>query len=88
MKSPDELNYVRRQSKSEGIHGGDQILLQIVADPIKSKDAIGSSDIVFKSADVIAHLGSGESGISRKISGQDRRRLRDFLSACQGKTII
>ena len=85
VKSPDELNYVRRQSKSEGIHGGDQILLQIVADPIKSKDAIGSSDIVFKSADVIAHLGSGESGISRKISGQDRRRLRDFLSACQGE---
>ena len=85
MKSPDELNYVRRKSKSEGIHGGDEILLQIVADPIKSKDAIGSSDIVFKSADVIAHLGSGESGISRKISGQDRRRLRDFLSACQGE---
>ena len=85
VKSPDELYYVRRNSKSEGIHGGDQILLQIVADPIKSKDAIGSSDIVFKSADVIAHLGSGESGISRKISGQDRRRLRDFLSACQGE---
>lgn len=85
VKSPDELYYVRRNSKSEGIHGGDQILLQIVADPIKSKDAIGSSDIVFKSADVIAHMRAGESGISRKISGQDRRRLRDFLSACQGE---
>lgn len=76
---PEELHYVRKHSKSGGICGGDEILLQIVADPIKSKDPIGSSDIVFKSADVLLHMGAGPSGISRKIAGEDRKRLRDFL---------
>ncbi len=86
VKNPDELNYVRRRSKSQGIHGGDEVLLQITADPIKSKDAIASSDIIFKSADVILHMGTGESGISKKIYGQDRRRLRDFLARYESRS--
>ena len=69
-----------RHGKSNKVCVGDEILVQVSMDPIKSKKGVVSSDITLKGDYLILNR-SSEIGISKKITDEARRKeLSDSIS--------
>lgn len=71
-----------RHGKSKKVCIGDELLVQIVKDPIKSKKGVADSNISIKGDYTILDR-SGNVGISRKIDdGNQRNRLKAAVEKC------
>lgn len=73
--------YTRKEGKREEICGGDEILLQIVRDPVGTKDAVASCNLTFGGRFVTLTTAKKSHGISRKLSKRERQRWKDFLAS-------
>ena len=73
--------YTRKEGKREELCGGDEILLQIVRDPVGTKDAVASCNLTFGGRFVTLTTAKKSHGISRKLSKRERQRWKDFLAS-------
>ena len=75
----EEKTIFLKHGNSNKVCIGDEILVQISKDPIKSKKAVATADISFKGKFVVVNR-SGKIGVSSKISdGEERERLKKLV---------
>ena len=58
---------------------GDELLVQIVRDPLKTKQAAASAKITLSNRYAVFQTGSAHTGISGKLSGDQKTHLQEFL---------
>ncbi|MBB5869801.1 ribonuclease E [Allocatelliglobosispora scoriae] len=69
----------RSRSIEQALKGGDSVLVQVTKDPIGHKGARLSSHIALSGRHLVYVPNGTASGISRKLSDVERKRLRDIL---------
>ncbi|HEY6593146.1 MAG TPA: Rne/Rng family ribonuclease [Asanoa sp.] len=69
----------RARSIEQALHSGDSVLVQVTKDPIGHKGARLTSHIALSGRHLVYVPGGNASGISRKLSDNERKRLRDVL---------
>lgn len=67
------------EKKNDILKVGDEIVLQIAKEGIKTKDPVGSSNINFTGKYVVLTLGNTRIGVSNKLSGEKRETLREIM---------
>ena len=82
-----KIHYVDKKSNGSKPHQGDLILVKVKKDEVRSKDAVGDSEISISSYHLECYLEQGSSsdclhvGVSRKLSPEERKRLTDLFAS-------
>lgn len=63
----------------QALHSGDQVLVQVMKDPVGHKGARLTNRISFAGRYLVYFPGGATAGISRKLPEQERKRLKDIL---------
>ena len=79
LSEKDHFLFTRKVGNPDRLNQGDEILIQMVADPLKTKDAKASSDISLQSDHVVITTGDKKKGASKKLPQNERLRLKNFL---------
>ena len=79
----DHFLYTKKVGNPDKLNQGDEILIQIIADPLKTKDAKASADISLQTDHVVLTTGNPKKGASKKLPYTERVRLKEFLEAYQ-----
>jgi ribonuclease E len=69
----------RTRTIEQALRSGDSVLVQVTKDPIGTKGARLTSHIALSGRHLVYVPGGNASGISRKLSDVERKRLRDVL---------
>ncbi|WP_344349189.1 Rne/Rng family ribonuclease, partial [Catellatospora coxensis] len=69
----------RQRSIEQALKSGDSVLVQVTKDPIGHKGARLSSHVALSGRHLVYVPNGNASGISRKLSDVERKRLRDIL---------
>ncbi|GIF85565.1 Rne/Rng family ribonuclease [Catellatospora bangladeshensis] len=69
----------RQRSIEQALRSGDSVLVQVTKDPIGHKGARLSSHVALSGRHLVYVPNGNASGISRKLSDVERKRLRDIL---------
>lgn len=77
----DHFLYTKKVGNPIRLNQGDEILVQIIADPLKTKDAKATSDLSLSSDHCILTTGDPKKGASKKLAKNERARLKEFLEA-------
>ncbi|SDB09410.1 ribonuclease E/G [Eubacterium oxidoreducens] len=83
LKYLDRAIFTNKVSRKE-IGGGDEVLIQIERDAIKSKIPGATFDLTFHSGHALITRGNLTKSISSKIKGEMRKELQDFLEQSFG----
>ena len=76
----DNIIFTGKNGKKDALVEGDELLVQIIRDAIKSKEICVSTNLSFSSAHLLLTTGNRLHGISKKISGEKRKQIQsDFL---------
>ncbi len=71
--------FTKNQNGKEELCQGDEVVVQVKKDAIKTKDPIVTTNISIPGEHVMLTSGKHEVGISRKITGTDRTRMKELL---------
>ncbi|MCR5271881.1 MAG: ribonuclease E/G [Lachnospiraceae bacterium] len=74
LKNPVIVN---KYSKSDGLVAGDEILVQIIKDAIKTKDPVVSTKLTFEGKGFLLTTYRNEVGVSKKLSETDAQRFKE-----------
>lgn len=80
LNDSDNIIYTKNQNGRDELCQGDEIVVQVIKDAIKTKDPIVSSNITFETEHVMLTGGKRTIGISKKITGDNRNRLKEIIS--------
>lgn len=72
--------FYTKKGNSKNITEGDELVVQVIRDGMKTKLPAITSKLEFPGHYLILVTDNGRLGISSKISGEDRKRLREWLS--------
>lgn len=73
--------YVKKQSERKTLSIGDEIVVQITKDAIKSKDPVVSTKLTLAGKYCMVTTENTSFGISKKITGDNHLRMSEFISA-------
>lgn len=78
--------YVKKQSERKFLSIGDEIVVQVVKDAVKTKDPVASTKITLAGSYCMLTTENTAFGISKKIKGEDYLRMIEIVNsyACQG----
>lgn len=77
--------YTRKPSKKDTLCEGDELLVQVVKDAVKTKDPVVSTKLVLHGQYCFLSTENPRLGVSKKLGGEDAKRLGTFLEqACGG----
>lgn len=79
LKESEPILYLNKHSAGPDLHAGDEIAVQIVRDPIKTKFAAASTALSIHSENAVLISGAGRHGVSRKIKAERRVTLSQLL---------
>ena len=80
LQKTDSYLFTKKNAKKETLCQGDELMIQIVNDPIKTKDATASAFITLKSAHLILKNRGHHNGVSKKIEDGQRTVLKAMLA--------
>ena len=72
--------YTQKLAKREELCGGDELLIQIEKDPIKTKDATASANLSFASEHLLLTTAKPQIGVSRKLPEETRKAYKESLA--------
>lgn len=67
------------KASSKPIAAGDELVVQVVKEAVKTKDAVASANLSFPGEYLVLTSDNLKAGISSKVSGEQRRRLQELL---------
>lgn len=73
--------YVKRMSEKRLLSQGDEILVQIIREAVKTKEPQVTTELSFAGRYSVVTLGSRTLGVSKKLSAPERERLREAVEA-------
>ena len=73
--------YVKKQSDLKVLSIGDEIVVQVVKDAIKTKDPVVSTKLTLAGRYCVLTTESTALGVSRKLSGEEQGRMNELLHA-------
>ena len=79
VKHPIYLNRLNQNTKAKLVEG-DEILVQITKDRVKTKDAVVTTNLSFTGRYVVLTTGNQKLGVSTKLSKEDRENIKRELS--------
>ena len=71
--------YTQKFSKGDKPHAGDELLIEITGDALKTKDDTASAGLTFQERGFLLLTDSRSVGVSKKISGNRRKKYRTML---------
>lgn len=77
--------YTHKFAKKEDLCGGDELLVEIVKDPIKTKDAVATGNLTFASEHLLLTTGKRQIGVSRKLPETERQKIKEALAELEGE---
>lgn len=84
LEGRPQFYYTHKGNHSDKPCQGDELVVQVVRDAIKSKEICVTSNLSFAAEHVLLTTENVKHGISKKIEGQKRRELRAFLQEYEG----
>ena len=72
----ENIIFTRKNGKKDALVEGDELLVQVIRDAIKSKEICVSTNLSFSSAHLLLTTGNRLHGISKKITGQKRKHIQ------------
>ncbi len=82
LKSP---LYVKKQSKLKNISIGDEIVVQVVKDAVKTKDPVVSTKLTIPGKYCVLTTENTSLGVSKKITGDNHLQMSQLLSSNVGE---
>lgn len=79
LESVSRIHFTHKKGNPQKLCQGDEMVVQIVRDAIKSKEICATTNLSFSSKHVVLTTQNPKRGISAKIKGQKRRSLKEFL---------
>ena len=77
--------FTRKQSKNKPICQGDELLVQVTKDAVRTKDPVVSTNLTFTGSFTVLTTGNKEIGISKKLPEEQRTERKALLeSICHG----
>lgn len=77
--------FTRKQSKNKPICQGDELLVQVTKDAVRTKDPVVSTNLTFTGSYTVLTTGNKEIGISKKLPEEQRTERKALLdSICHG----
>ncbi len=77
--------YVKKQSEKKALSIGDEIVVQVVKDAIKTKDPVVSAKLTLAGKYCVLTTENTSLGVSKKITGDNHLQMSDFLSSNVGE---
>lgn len=85
LEDAKQILYTKKASSGEKLCAGDEILIQIVKDAVKTKDAIGSAALSLAGSYCVLTTKNQTLSVSRKLPEEKRKELEALLQAlCSG----
>ena len=72
----ENIIFTGKNGKKDALVEGDELLVQVIRDAIKSKEICVSTNLSFSSAHLLLTTGNRLHGISKKISGERRKQIQ------------
>ncbi len=80
MEDAGDILFTKKLSKTKPLCVGDELLVEVVRDPIKTKQAVCSTNLSFYGDDVILTTGKRGCGVSRKLPKEKRKELKELFA--------
>lgn len=77
--------FSKKNGKAETLCQGDELLVQVVRDAIKTKEICVTTNLSFTGEYAVVTTGDKKLGISKKITGSKREELKTFLNGLEDK---
>lgn len=71
--------YVKKQSDQKKLSLGDEILVQVIKDAVKTKEPVVSTQLTLTGKYCVLTTGNSTLGVSKKITGEKHTKLSEFL---------
>lgn len=85
LEDAKQILYTKKASSGEKLCAGDEILIQIVKDAVKTKDAIGSAALSLAGSYCVLTTKNQTLSVSKKLPEEKRKELEALLQAlCSG----
>ena len=72
----ENIIFTQKNGKNDALVEGDELLVQVIRDAIKSKEICVSTNLSFSSAHLLLTTGNRLHGISKKITGEKRKQIQ------------
>ena len=72
--------YTKKQSKKKDLCIGDEIVVQVVLEAVKTKDPVVSTNLLLAGKYCMLTTDNTTLGVSKKITGDNRVKMNEFLS--------
>lgn len=79
MEDAKDCIYSHKYSKGNDLCCGDEILVQVVKDAIKTKEPVATCNLSFSTDHVLLTTANREKGVSKKLDADARRQWKAFL---------
>lgn len=79
VKPTDSIRFTKKNKKDAVLCQGDEILVQVVRDAIKTKEITVTTNLAFRGEYVVLTTGDRKNGVSKKLPTEKRKRLKAFL---------
>ncbi len=80
--------YTNKHSSGEELHQGDEIAVQIVRDPIKTKEAQASNVLAFYGQYCLVEINGRRISVSKKIPKEKKERLKEIACRVYTESMI
>lgn len=84
VKSP---LYTNKPSKKQGLCIGDELVVQIVKDAVKTKEPVVSTKITMTGKYSVLTTDNTSLGVSKKITGEQHNKINEFISAYKDQSM-
>jgi ribonuclease G len=81
LEEEQELIYTKKYSKKPGLHCGDEVLVQVVRDAVKSKDPVVSSKLTLQGKVCVLTSKNRALSVSKKLGATQRSHYQKLLSS-------
>ena len=78
VKSP---LYTNKPSKKQGLCIGDELVVQVIKDAVKTKEPVVSTKITMTGKYSVLTTDNTSLGVSKKITGEQHNKINEFISA-------
>lgn len=77
----DTILFTKKCGNEYSLCQGDELLVQVVRDAIKTKEICVSTNLSFPGTHVVLTTGKSKHGVSKKITGEKREELKNYVSS-------
>ena len=77
--------YVKKQSERKPLSIGDEIVVQVIKDSVKTKEPVVSTKLTLAGKYCVLTTDNTSLGVSKKITGENHLRMSEFLSTSVGE---